>query len=77
MSQRLFCIEWIKSAAHIGKKGVIVLRKKENVHFHNAASITLNECDEDVECWCLECMLGADKGQGGHTQSYEVPRLHI
>ena len=38
--------------------------------FHNALSIALNECDEDVECWCLECMCGADKGQGGHTQSY-------
>ena len=59
MSHSLLCIEWIKSGAHIGKKGVSAEKEREcafSVDFHKAASITLNEFDEEVECWCLECM---------------------
>ena len=46
MSHRLFCIEWIKSGAHIGRKGGDSAEKERecafSVDFPNAASFTLD-----------------------------------
>ena len=53
MSHRLLMHKMDKEWSTLEKRGVSAEKEKEcafSVDLHNAASITLNECDEDVEC---------------------------